>query len=96
MLVLNDKDKQVVVRAKRLGVMPKLYFVFAGYENTYFRLCGWQSVENGAAQHFALMNLIWNLNFSMSDAEFVERVNILMRSHTCPIPKIPCVKMKYS
>ena len=96
MLVLNDKDKQVVVRAKRLGVMPKLYFLFAGYEYTNFRFCGWQSVETGEAQDFALRRLIGNLNFFMSDAEFVERINNLMRVHTCPIPKIPCVKMKYS
>jgi hypothetical protein len=96
MLALNDKDKQVVVRAKRLGIMPKLYLLFAGYEYTYFRLCGWLSVQNGEAQDFALRKVIENLNFCMSDAEFVWRVNDLMRVHTCPMPKIPCVKMKYS
>ena len=96
MLVLNDKDKQVVVRAKRLGIMPKLYFVFAGYEYVYFRICGGKSGENGEAQNFALKNLIWNLNSCLSDDEFLERVNSLIRIHICPIPKIPSVKMKYS
>lgn len=93
--MLDERDKRVIVRAKKLGLMPSLYTIIGNYKKLYeckplkFNKC---------KDNFALKNILWNLAYITDDNEFKRRVESLKKEVDAGyrIPSIPNSKIKYS
>ena len=92
--MLKPVDKQVIVRAKKLGLMPSLYTIIGNYKKLYeckplkFNKC---------KDNFALVNTLWNLTYITNDNDFIRRVESLKKEVDTGYrkPSIPNSKMKY-
>ena len=93
--MLDERDKRVIVRAKKLGLMPSLYTIIGNYKKLYE--C--KPVKfNECKDNFALKNILWNLAYITDDNEFKRRVESLKKEVDAGYrtPSIPNSKMKYS
>lgn len=98
--MLKPVDKQVILRAKRLGVMPQLYKLIAGFSDFFIRHSGRKHCDEhpGAVDSYAIRHVFWNLNYIEDDCRFIFQLNQLLDEYYDIItirPAIPCVKMKY-
>ena len=92
---LIGRDKQVIVRAKRLGLMPSLYAIVGNYKQLYESR---KLVFNNCKDNFALKNVLWNLAYITNDNDFIQRVELLKKDLVYKgyrKPSIPNSKMKY-
>ena len=92
--ILYGRDKQVIVRAKRLGLMPSLYAIIGCYKQLHE--CK-KLVFNECKDNFALRNMLWNLAYITNDNDFIQRVELLKEivDKGYRKPSIPNSKMKY-
>ena len=92
--MLDARDKQVILKAKRLGLMPQLYILVDVYKQWYIRFAGRSHMTD--AYHYAIRHVLWNLNYIEDDILFVTQVNSLIKGHYHKRPIVPCVKMNYN
>ena len=96
--MLDARDKQVILRAKRLGLMPQLYILVDVYKQWYIRLSGinYSGSHMTEVYGYAIRQILRNLNYIEDDILFVAQVNNLIKGHYYKRPIVPCVKMKYN